>query len=157
MSKMSPHRTAKSSRNNRWRQPALSLHVLPDQVYAPTEGLGLSRRNAEEGAAVVRGWDEPTADRPSSGGTSSHGLAVSSSPSCPTVRSARPQRSQRSRVGRVVHLHWGQKKPNLRPHNRRPPHPLLSGLQSSLAANPRSDPGDGRRSPEGQALLQRRF
>ena len=51
----------------------------------------------------------------------------------------------------------GQKKPNLRYHNRRPLHPLLSGLQSGLAANPRSDSGDGGQSAQSQALLQRCF
>ena len=109
MSQMSPNGTAKPSWKNRWRQPTLSLHVLPDQVYAPTEALGLSRSNAEEGVAVVRGRDEPSADRPPSWGASPHGLPVDPSASRPTTRSARPQPSQRSGDGRAVHLHRGQK------------------------------------------------
>ena len=110
MSKMSPNGAVKSSWKNRWWQPTLSLYVLSDQVYAPAETLGLSPGNAEEGTAAVRGWDEPAADRPPSWGTSSHSLAVDPSASRPTARSARPQPGQRSGDGRVVHLHWGEKK-----------------------------------------------
>lgn len=37
----------------------------------------------------------------------------------------------------------GDKKTDLHHHHHRSPHPLLSGLQSGLAANSRSDPNNG--------------
>ena len=110
MSEMPTNRTPKSSRKNRPRQPTLSLHVLHDQVHAQPQALGIPRRSAPESPAAVCGWDELAPDRPPSGSSPSDGLPVGHSPSCPTTRSTRARAGQRSRDGRVVHLHWGQKK-----------------------------------------------
>jgi IS1 family transposase len=109
MSKMSSNGTTKPSWKNRQWQPALSLHVLSDQIHARPQALGLSRRGAPQSAPVVRGWDEPAPNCPPSGPSPSHGLPVGPSPSGQITRSTCTQRSQRSGDGRAVHLYRGQK------------------------------------------------
>ena len=109
MSQMSSNRTAKPSwKNKRW-QSALSLHVLPDQIHAKPQTLGLSRRGTPQGATIVRGWNEPAPDCPSSWHAPSHSFPVGQRPSGQIIRSTGTQRSQRSGDGRVVHIYRGQK------------------------------------------------
>lgn len=109
MSEMSPNRTPKSSWQNTPRQSALYLHVLHEKVHAQSQALGIPRGNSPKSAPAVCRWDEPAPDRPPSGSSPSHRLAMGQRPSCPTTRSPRARAGQRSRDGRVVHLHWGQK------------------------------------------------
>ena len=109
MSKMSTNGTPKQSWENRQRQPALSLPVLPDQIHSRTQALGLPKRSAPESDAVVCGWDEPAPDCPSSWPAPSDGLVVGQSPSRPIARSTGTRRSQRSGDGRIIQLHWREK------------------------------------------------
>ena len=109
MSQMPPNRTPKPSWENRQRQPALSLHVLPDQVHARTQTMGLSRGSASKSPAAVCGWDEPAPDSSPFGSSPSHGLAVGQSPGCPIARSTGARPGQRRRNGRILQLHWREK------------------------------------------------
>lgn len=110
MSEMSPNRTAEPSWKNTQWQPTLSVHVLPHQVHAKPETVGLSRRSTTKSNPDVRGWDELTPHRPASRSTSSHRFIMGASPSSQTPRSTGTVRGQRSRDGRGIHLYRGEKK-----------------------------------------------
>lgn len=109
MSKMPSNRTTTPSRENRWRQSTLSLHVLPVQIHARAETVGLPGRSAPESHPTLRGRDELASDRSTSWSAPSHSFSVGQSPSGKNIRSARARQGQRSGDGRSVHLHWGQK------------------------------------------------
>ena len=109
MSKLSPNGTTKPGWENRKWQPALSLHVLPDQEHSGTEGMGLSRSSPQASDPAVCGRDEPAPDCPSSWLAPSDSLLVGQSTSCAIARSTGTCRSQRSGDGRVIQLHWREK------------------------------------------------
>ena len=109
MSEMSPNGTPKSSRKNGEWQPALSLHVLPDQVHPTSQTLGLPGRSALESDPDVRGWDEPAPHRSSSRCSPSHRLLMGPSSSRPVARPAGACPGQRSRAGRVVQFYRREK------------------------------------------------
>jgi len=106
---MSANRTPKPSWKNRQRQPALSLHVLPDQVHAGTQTLGLPRRSAPESDPTVCRWHEPAPDSSPPGSSPPDGLVVDQSASSPTARSPCTRPGESRGNGRGIHLHRGQK------------------------------------------------